>query len=213
MFSLIRPEERNPPITDAGSACAPWLDYAASYPDLSKARWINHFRCQGIINQSLILYCANRIARYRPGERSALDESIPENFATAHNSSTAREALNTIKTLVDGICASVPYHLDKSPLKGHHGAINPALSRDFFTPTRRADTGPGVPSQFPTVAADLKPPAGAIALVHPLIVAHRAPGIAADRKGWILNRILAISNHFGVDGSMVEKKLNTPVSF
>ena len=214
MLSLIHPEEQNQPIKDAGSACAPyWLDYAASYPDPSKAKWLNHFRCQSIINQSIILHCANRIARYQPAERSALDKSTLEDFATAHNSSTTSKALDTIRTLVDGICASVPYHLDKSPLKGHHGAINPVLSSDSFTPTRPAGIAPGIPSKSSTVAADLKPPAGAIALVHPLVVAYRAPGIPADQKAWILNRILVIFKHFGVDGSMVEKMLNSPISF
>ena len=214
MFSFIRPEEQNQPITVAGSACAPyWLDYAASYPDPSKAKWLNHFRCQSIINQSIILHCANKIARYQPAERSALDKPVPEYFATAHNSSTASKALDSIKSMVDGICASVPYHLDKSPLKGHHGAINPVLSSDSFTPTRPAGIAPGAPSESPTAAADLKPRAGAVALVHPLIVAHRAPGIPADQKRWILNRLLAISKHFGVDGPMVEKMLNSPISF
>ena len=211
MFSLVRPEERNAPMTDA---CAPyWLDYTASYPDLSKARWMNHFRCQSIINQSIILHCANRIACHQPAEHSALDESIPEDFAKAHTSSTIMGALGTIKTLVDGICTSVPYHLDKPPLNGHQGAISPVFPKNSLTPTHPADTAPRVPPEIPTMAADLKPPAGAIALVHPLIVAHRAPGIPADQKGWILNRILAISNHFGVDGSMIEKKLNSVVSF
>ena len=213
MFSVIRPEERNPPITGAGSACAPWLDYAASYPDPSKAKWLNHFRCQSIINQSIILHCAHRIARYQPAERSAIDRSMPEDLAKAHSSSTFIKALDTIKTLVDGICASVPYHFDRSPLKGHQGAINPVLSINSLTSTRPADAAPRVPSKNTIVVADLKPPAGAIALVHALIVAHRAPGITADQRGWILNRILAISNHFGVDGSMVEKKLNSPISF
>ena len=214
IFPLIGPKERNSPTTDAGAACAPyWLDYTASYPDLSKARSMNHFRCQSIINQSIILHCANRIAGYQSGERPALKDSTPENFATFHNSSTTMKALGTIKTLVDGICASVPYHLDKSPVKGHRGAISPVLSGDSFTPTNPANTAPGVPSEIPTVAADLKPPAGAIALLHPLIVAHRAPGIPADQRRWILDRILTISDHFGVDGSMVEKKFNKPVSF
>ena len=212
-FSLIRPEERNLSFTDTGSACAPWLDYAASYADPSKAKWLNHFRCQSIINQSIILHCTDRIARYQPAERLAFDESTPEDFATAHNSSTTMKKLGTIKTLVDGICASVPYHLDKARLNELHGPINSKLLSERSTPTRPANTAPRDTSEIPTVAAKLKPPAGAIVLVHPLIVAHRAPGIPADRKEWIQKRILAVSGHFGVDGSMIEKKLNSPVSF
>ena len=98
-------------------------------------------------------------------------------------------------------------------MKGHHGAISPVMPSNSLTPTHPADLTPRVPSEIPTRAADLKPPARAIALLHPLIVARRAPGVSADRKEWMLNRILAISNHFGVDGSIVEKKLNSPVSF
>ena len=213
-FSLIHPEERNQPITDVESACAPyWLDYAASYPELSKAKQLNHFRCQSIINQSIIIHCANRIARQQPVGRSALDKSLPEDLATADSSSVTLKALDTIKTLVDGICASVPYHLDKSPLKGHHNAISPVLSNNSLMPTRTADIAPRVPSEISTGPADLKPPARAIALLHSLIVARRAPGIPADRKEWILNTVLSISNYFGVDGCMVEKKLNSSISF
>ena len=131
----------------------------------------------------------------------------------AHSSSTTLIALDTIKTLVDGICASVPYHLDKSPLKGHHNAVSPISSSNSLMPSRLVGLAPKVPSEVPTGAADRKPPARAIALLHPLLVARRAPGIPADRKEWILNVVLAISNHFGVDGSMVEKKLNSSISF
>ncbi|KAM0802873.1 hypothetical protein BDR22DRAFT_887210 [Usnea florida] len=212
-FSLIHPEERTQPITDVGSACAPyWLDYAASYPDPSKAKWLNHFRCQSIINQSIIIHCANKIARYHPAERSALDQSVPEDLTTAHSSSTTSKALDTIKTLVDGICASVPYHLDKSPVKGCHNAISPVLSSNSLMSTRPAGIAPRVPPDIPNGPADLKPSARAIALLHPLIVARRAPGILADRKEWIQKIVLAISSHFGVDESMVEKKLNSSIS-
>ena len=214
IFSFIRPEERSQRSKAPRSACAPsWLDYASSYPDLSKARWMNHFRCQSIINQSITLHCAERIDRYHTTECSALEEPTREDFATAHNSSTTLKALNSIRTLVDGICASVPYHLDKSPLKGHYSAISPVMSSERSTPTRPGDTAPAISPETPIVAPDLKPPAGAIAIGHPLLVAYRAPGIPADQREWILNKMLTISKHFGVDGVMVEKKLKSSVSF
>ncbi|CAD6585860.1 MAG: hypothetical protein ASARMPREDX12_002143 [Alectoria sarmentosa] len=186
-FSSVNPDEREQPSEDTRSARAPtWLGYTASYPDLLTAKLMNHFRMHSIAIQSIHVRCANWIARYGSAEHPALEVSMTEDIATAKDSSTHLKAQNVIRTLVDGICASVPFYLDKLALKGQSESIGHDRS--------------GGPLS--------KPPLAGFVLLQSLVVAYTTPGIPADQKRWILGKALEIAKHAGMDERMVVKTLD-----
>ena len=186
-FSSVNSDERKQPSEDARSARAPtWLGYTASYPDLSIAKLMNQFRMHSLAVQSIHIRCANWIARYRSTEHTALEVSMTEDVATIKDSSTDLKAQNVVRTLVDGICASVPFYLDKLGLKGQSESIGYNRSAGLLS----------------------MPPLAGFVLLQSLVVAYTTPGIPADQRRWILGKGLEIARHTGMDEEMVEKTLD-----
>ena len=180
-FSSISPG-KSP--KDAGSEHSPtWRGFTASYPDLLIAKLLSHFRVHSIAIQALNIRCVNWINRYGCAEIPTPEVQIRKDVDTAVDSMTNVRAQNVIRTLVDGICASVPFHLDKLTSKGG----------------RKESIG---------VAMGPKPPAGGVMLLQLLVVAYSAPGVPADQKRWILGKTLEIAKYIGMDEGMVEKVLN-----
>lgn len=208
-FSFVSPKEHEQLSEDAGSAPAPtWLGYTASYPDVMTAKLLNHFRMHSIAIQAINIHCTNWIARCYSVGGPAPELPMTEDITTAHDSSIDMKAQKVIRTMVDGICASVPFHLDrlasnkKNEPPGSHNSGKPSkqtrLGKIDLTSSKKGPSalrGPGRP-------------AGGFMLLQPLVVAYSAPGVPADQKTWIMGKSLEIAKHIGIDEEMFEKVLN-----
>ncbi len=201
-FSVISPHERRQPLEDGGSALAStWLGYTASYPDPLIAKLMNQFRMHSISIQFVSIRCTSWIAEHRSAKHPAPDLPMPEDVVTDHDLSTLK-ARNAIKTLVDGICATVPFHLGELGQNQSVGrdTSNKPLEQDSVGEKTRSDE-----SSF--LMRGPRPPAGGFMLLQPLVVAYSAPGVPADQRRWILGKTLEISKYIGMDEEMVKKVL------
>ena len=209
IFSVISPDERRQPLDDAGSVLAPtWLGYTASYPDPLIAKLMNLFRMHSIAIQSIGIRCADWIAQCRSTECPAPGLQTPKDVATDHDSSTHLKARKTIRTLVDGICASVPFHLDELALKGQNEHVGRDKSHKPLTQNPLGEIAPAASSGTPSAMRGPRRSAGGFMLLQPLVVAYSAPGVPADQRSWIMGKTLQIAKHIGMDEEMVEKVLN-----
>lgn len=210
VFSFVSPDNQKQSLDSAELARAPtWRGYTASYPDSWIARLLNHFRMHSIAIQAIDIRCADWIARYCSAERPASEVPIPGDVATAHDSLTRLKAQKVIRTLVDGICASVPYHLDELVLKVRQDeSVGRGRSRKSCQKFRPGETGSAASNESQSRLRGPRGPGGSFVLLQPLVVAYAAPGIPADQKRWILGKALEIAKHIGMDEEMVEKMLN-----
>ena len=208
-FSYSAPGEHNQPLEDVRPAPAPtWNGYSALYPDLAIAKLINQFRMHSIAIQCIEIRCWKMVAQRRHAERSTPELAAAENVTVAHKSPTHLKAYSAIRTLVDGICASVPFHLDALALKGRKDSFGRKKSGEPSEQLPAGKVAPKAPSSDGiSVSSGPKRPAGGFMLLHPLVVAYSAPGIQADQKRWILGKALEIAKRFGMDEGMIEKTL------
>lgn len=191
-FSLTSPYTHKQSLEDANSACAPtWHGSTASYPNLMIAKLMNHFRMSSIAIKTIDLRCKNWIARYCSADRPTPEIATTRDVTFTQDSSTHLKAQNVIRTLVDGICASVPFHLERLTSKG----MKKSTGRDRSGRPHRQKT-----------SGELAIVPG-IMLLQPLVVAYSAPGVPADQKRWILGKTLELVKHIGMDEEMVEKTL------
>lgn len=204
-FSL---DKSKGPLQDTGPLGArTWLGHIASYPELLTAKLMNNFRMQGIAIQSIEIRCANWMARYISDERPTPEVPVAQDVVTARRSFAYLKAQDVIRTLVDGICASVPFHLDKLALEGQHKYDGHDVSRERFTqislcgidPASSVKGSPGIRGPWG--------PAGGFILLGPLTVAYSAPGVPADQKRWIMNKTLETAKYIGMDEGEAEKML------
>lgn len=208
-FSYSAPDEQNQPLEDARSAPArTWNGYSASYPDLAIAKLINQFRMHSIAIQCIDIRCWKMVAQFRLAERSIPELAEAEHVTVAHDSSTHLKAYSAIRTLVDGICASVPFHLDTLALKGRKELLGRKKSGEPSKQSPPGEVAPEAPSsEGLSVSRRPKRQAGGFMLLQPLVVAYSAPGIPTDQKRWILGKALEIAKRFGMDEGMIEKTL------
>lgn len=209
----IRPCEQKQSSEDGVSAGEPtWHRYTASYPDLHIAKLMNHFRMHSIAIQSIEIRCAKWTAQSQSAERPTSGLAVTENVTTAHDSSKYIKSQDVIRTLVDGICASVPFHLDTLASTGCDKSIGRKRSGKPSNHTRSGEASPLASSETSSVSRDPKRPAGTFMLLQPLLVAYTAPGVPADQKQWILGKSLEIARYIGMDEAMVEKMLDSLAS-
>ena len=202
MFSSVSPDESTEVLEDAGSPCTgTWLGHSASYPDLLTAKLFNSFRMHSIAVQSVEIRCANWIAQYRSSGRSTREVPISEDTATAQGSPTHSKAQDVIRTMVDGICASVPFHMDQWVMERPHESNGNDRSRKPSPQIHSGEIASAASGEVP------RRPAGGFMLLGPLVVAYTAPGVPADQKRWIMDKALEVAKHIGIDEGMVEKFL------
>ena len=192
-FSVISSDEGIQPLEDAPT----WTGYTASYPDPVIAKVMNHFRMHSIAIQTISMRCAKWIAQYGNAEHLAPEVPMPEDVIADDKSSTHLKAGNAIRTLVDGICASVPFHLGQLAWKGQNES---------------GDIATAASSESPPVMRGPKRPAAGFMLLQPLVVAYSAPGVPADQRRWILRKTMELAKHIGMDEGMVGDVLNNLVS-
>ena len=205
-FSFVSPDERKKRLKYNESARAPtWLGYTASYPDLKTATLLNSFRMHSITIQVIASRCTNWIAQHHRVDRLGPEVPITENVTTAHDSSIEVKAQEVIRAMVDGICASVPFHLDKLALNGQTRSLG---SHSPGEPSKRIDPSeldPTASNKNQSALRGAGPPARRFVLLQPLVVAYSAPGVPADQKRWILGKSLEVAKQIGMDEEMVEK--------
>ena len=212
-FSSDNSDQGKIQLDEAGSAHAKaWHGYTASYPDLVSAKSLNYFRMHSIAIQSIQIRCASWIVRHGSAERPTPEVQLREDVATAQYSSTLVKAQNAIRTLVDGICASVPFHLDKFAVKvGQNESIDRERSGKPFEQIERAGgiaTAGTAPNQTASELTGSWGPAVAFMLLQPLVISFTAPGVPAGQKTWILDKLLVVARHIGMDEEMVVMRLN-----
>lgn len=195
-FSFISSYASKQPLADARSVCAPtWHGSTALYPDLLTANLMNHFRMGSIAVQTVDLRCTSWIARYCSADRPTSEVPRTGDVAVTKAPSTSLTAQNVIRTLVDGICASVPFYLEKMASK----RVRKSTGRDRS----------GKPSKQ-TISGEVVPPSiskGEYILLQPFVVAYSAPGVPVHQKQWIQGKIVELVKHVGMDEKMVEKTL------
>ena len=209
-FSVISPHERRQPLEGGGSALAStWLGYTAFYPDPLIAKLMNQFRMHSISIKSIRIHCASWIAENRSAQHPAPDLPMLEDVVTDHDQSTQLEAQNAIQTLVDGICATVPFHLGEMGQNQSVGRdrSNEPLEQDSLVEKTRSAS-----NESSSLMRGPRPPAGGFMLVQPLVVAYLAPGVPADQRRWILGKALEIAKYIGMDEEMVKKVLKNLAS-
>lgn len=208
----VRPYDQEQSSEDSVLASAPnWHGYTASYPDLHIAKLMNLFRMHGIAIQIIDIRCAKWTAQFQSAERPKSVLASKKKITTAHDSSNYLKAQNIIRTLVDGICASVPFHLDTLASKGRDKSIDRERSGKPPNHTRSGETSPLSSSGTPSSRGPERP-AGTFVLLQPLVVAYTAPGVPAEQKKWILGKSLEIARYIGMDEAMVEKVFNSLAS-
>lgn len=208
-LSYSAPNDQNQPLEDARSAPAStWNGYSASYPDMAIAKLMNHFRMHSIAIQRIDIRCWRLVAQCRHAERSILELTAAEHVTVAHDSPTHLKAYSAIKTMVDGICASVPFHLETPALKGRKEPGGRKKSSEPSKQLPAGQVGAEAPSSEGPVLRPPKRPAGGC-MLQPLVVAYSAPGIPADQKIWILGKALEIGKRVGMDEEMIEKTFDS----
>ena len=206
-FSVISLDERRQPLEDAGSALAStWLGFTASYPDSMIAKVMNQFRMHSIAIQSISIRCTSWIAEHRSAKHPAHDLAMPEDVATHRDLSTQLKARKAIQTLVDGICASVPFHLGEL---GQNQSVGRERSKKPLQQNPPGEIAQSASGEGSSSMRGPRSPAGGFMLLQPLVVAYSAPGVPADQRRWILGKSLEIANHIGMDEKMVEKVLKS----
>lgn len=205
-FSFVSPDERKKRLEYDESARAPtWLGYTASYPDLATATLLNSFRMHSIAIQAIAIRCTNWIAQYHRVDSPGPEVPVTESVTTAHDSSIDLKAQKVIRTMVDGICASVPFHLDQLGLNGRNESLGSHSSGKPSKRVRLTEIDPTASNKSHSALGG--PPARGFMLLQPLVVAYSTPGIPADQKRWILGKTLEVSKQIGTDEEMVEKVL------
>ena len=208
-FSYSAPDEQSQPLEDARSAPAlTWNGYSASYLDLAIAKLINEFRMHSIAIQCIDIRCWKMVAQYRHAECSIPELAAAKDITVAHDSPTHLKAYSAIRTLVDGICGSVPFHLDTLALKGRKDPFGRKKSGEPYKQIPAGEVAPEASSsESLSVPSGPKRPAGGFMLLQPLVIAYSAPGVPADQKRWILGKAVEIAKCFGMDEKMIEKSL------
>ena len=168
---------------------------------------MNHFRMHSIAIHSIGIRCGNWIAQCRSAECPAPEVPTPKDVATDHDSSTHLKAQEAIRTLVDGICASVPFYLDELALKGQNESVGRDKSHKPLRQTPLGETAPAASNRIPSARGSRRP-GGGFMLLHPLVFAYSAPGVPADQRRWIMGKSLEVAKHIGMDEEMVEKVYN-----
>ena len=211
-FSFVSPKEHEQLSEDGRLTRTPtWLGYSASYPDLMTASVLNHFRMHNIALQAINIQCTNWIARYGSVEVPASELPMTEDTTTAHHSSID-STQKVIRTMVDGICASVPFHLDSLALNRKKESLGDAKSGKRFNQTGSGKIDLTSSSKSSPVLKGPERPAGGFMLLAPLVTAYSAPGVPADQKTWILGKSLEIAKQFGVDEEMIKEVFNKVAS-
>ena len=96
--------------------------------------------------QSIDIRCSNWITRCRNAESSTLELSLPERLTVVHDSRIHLKAHSAIRTLVDGICASVPFRFETLALKGRKELNGRKTSGKSIKQTSAGEVAPGTPS-------------------------------------------------------------------
>ncbi len=209
-FSVISPHERRQPLEEGGSALAStWLGSTASYPDPLIAKVMNQFRMHSISTQSISIGCVSWIAKHRGAKHPAPGIPMLEDVITNHDLSTQLKARNAIKTLVDGICATVPFHLGEL---GQNQSVGRDRSNEPLEQDSLGEKSRSASNESSSLMRGPRPPAGGFMLLQPLVVAYSAPGVPADQRRWILGKTLAIAKYIGMDEEMVKKVLKNLAS-
>lgn len=209
-FSYISPSVAERSLEETESAdTSTWLGYTASYPNLFTARLLNAFRIHSIAIHAIELRFADWVARHGSDERLAQGVPLSESFATAHDSSIHSKSQRFIRTLVDGICASVPFHLDRLALNGQSKSFNLDRPSEPLNTTRPGEIASPSSDKSRPASKGLGPPVGGMMLLQSLAVAYSAPGVPADQKKWIMGMSLGIAKLAGMDDEMVGKVLDS----
>ena len=170
-----------------------WLGRTASYPNLIISRKLNDYRMHRIAVQAITVRCVNLINQI--------------SLNTQQQTSLIKlNAQTMIRTCVDEICSSVPYHT--SPILDRPTPVACAQTRNPFN---RAKPSPcSAPHASPFWSQlQLGSNAGRALILQPLVVAYTVPGVSAVQKAWILGQAMTIARGMGMDEETVRIRLNS----
>ncbi len=213
---LTPDQQKLPEVGIPSEEASAWQGYITSFPDLATARKLNAFRMHRIAVQTLIACCANWLARNQPP-----NHNVAENTINARG--LLNEARRAVRSSVDGICASVPYHLQclaaadarnkpaattipdqplqpPSPTKAQILCRRPPLPNTFMNP--------GLPP------SNLLPPRklGGLMILQPLAFACAVSAVPAAQRRWMLDRALDIARCADMDERLLELRLGNTMS-
>jgi hypothetical protein len=163
-----------------------------TYPDVWVAKSWNSYRTARIFVLAILLRCFGWLAM-APGMQQELQISV------------ALKARDTVKQMVDEICASVHFHMAHNATVGaNHDSLRSQTSS--VDPWKPYD-----PAAF-QVGEDMHATEsiGGYFLVWPLFVARSVPTTPEWQKHWIAARLLDIARKFGLDEGVIMSKLNEP---
>ena len=163
-----------------------------TYPNVWVAKAWNSYRTARIFVQAIVLRCFVWLAMVRRTQETP-------------QISVALKARETVKQMVDEICASVPFHMaHPASIDANYGPQHPENSS--FDPSKPID-----PAAFRVrEEARATKSMGGYFLLWPLFVARSARITPAEQKCWITGRLLDIARKVGLDEGMITKKLNEP---
>lgn len=193
-----------------------WQGYATSFPDLATARKLNAFRMHRIAVQTLIACCADLLAG-----------SQPPNYRVTENTINAQgllsEARRAVRLSVDGICASVPYHLQS--LAAADARNEPAATTIPDQPLQPPSSPkaqilcrrPPLPNTFMNPGlppSNLLPPRklGGLMILQPLAFACAVSAVPAAQRRWMLDKALDIARCADMDERLLELRLGNTMS-
>lgn len=147
------------------------------YPDVWTAKAWNSYRTTRILVQAIIL----RSAAWLAGG-NIQDPRVISQIAVA------LQARQVVQTMVDEICASVPFHLGLTTKVGNKSNMNMINNQEDQTTQHFGD----------------------YFLLWPLYLARSARIISNEQRRWMTARVLNIARHLGVEEDLVLAKLNAP---
>ena len=150
------------------------------YSDLSVANVWNTYRGYRVHCLTIILNCIERL--------------VPPQSREEY--SVYNDTIEALKNMVDGICASVPFHLGlEGPLPSAAESVCPTSTEEFF----RDDTS--LPRFTPDQGTHLRMSkrVGGVYLIWSLFVAQSVICIPKVQRTWIMERFKSISTHYGIN--------------
>lgn len=166
--------------------------------------------------QTIVACCAAWFA-----DHQSPDNPVAQDTATAQQ--LRSEAQKTVRIMVDGICASVPTHLECLAAADARGAaiaentLDRLLQQPSSVEPNVTQRRPVLPNTFMSPGlppSNLLPPrkVGGLMILQPLAFACAIPAVPAAQKRWMMNRALDIARCADMDERMLELRLERTMS-
>ena len=185
-----------------------WPGEIHRYENIYLARNWNSYRSHRIAIQAVAVRCLEWLADY-----SAINPNITSPLGPMVNQPLMAKARNTMQTLVDSICASIPFLMGvlpnlsrpvPSPLAG---AGEEPTERHEASETTCTRSDPESSSSSIVLTVKAADRIGPFFSLHSLLVAVAVPNISMTQRRWILGRIKEVAKLVQLNPDMIKARL------